>query len=80
MSEQAPPSPPDSPGSPGPATATKQKEKGGQHRRPFGQVLRESILEGNSVTAWMIMLPVSGRRPSGWSGVGVPVSWVVVAT
>ena len=50
MSEQAPPSPPDSSGSPGPTTATKRREKGGQHRRPFGQILRESILEGNSVT------------------------------
>jgi simple sugar transport system permease protein len=50
MSEQAPPGPPEPPGSPGPATATKQKEKSGESRRSFGQILRESILEGNSVT------------------------------
>jgi general nucleoside transport system permease protein len=53
MSEQAPPGPPEppgSPGAPGPATATKQKEKNGENRRSFGQILRESILEGNSVT------------------------------
>jgi simple sugar transport system permease protein len=51
MSEQAPPGPPEPPGSPGaPATATKQKEKSGESRRSFGQTLRESILEGNSVT------------------------------
>ncbi|HMI27593.1 MAG TPA: hypothetical protein VK594_24190, partial [Streptosporangiaceae bacterium] len=53
MSEQAPPGSPESPGSPGapvPATATKQKEKSGESRRSFGQILRESILEGNSVT------------------------------
>ena len=49
MSEQAPGSP-ESPGSPGPATATKQKQKSGESRRSFGQILRESILEGNSVT------------------------------
>src|SRR5439155_24380466 len=56
MSEQAPPGPPgppESPGSPGapvPATATKQKKRSEESRRSFGQILRESILEGNSVT------------------------------
>src|SRR5690348_9406002 len=50
MSEQAPPGSPESPGSPGPATATKQKKKGEADRRSFGQILKESILEGNSVT------------------------------
>jgi len=53
MSEQAPPGPPEPPGSPGapvPATATKQKENSGESHRSFGQILRESILEGNSVT------------------------------
>src|SRR5689334_2390780 len=53
MSEQAPPGPPEppgSPGAPGPATATKQKKNSGESRRSFGQILRESILEGNSVT------------------------------
>ena len=50
MSEQAPPGPPEPPGSPGPATATKQEEKSGESHRSFGQILRESILEGNSVT------------------------------
>ena len=34
-----------------------------------------------SVTAWMIMLPVSGRRPGGGSGAGAPASSAVaVAT
>src|SRR5215467_9654223 len=47
MSEQAPPGPPESPG---PATATKQKHRKEESRRSFGQILRESILEGNSVT------------------------------
>ena len=50
MSEQAPPGPPEPSGSPGPATATKQKKNSGESRRSFGQTLRESILEGNSVT------------------------------
>src|SRR2546427_4059757 len=50
MSEQAPPGSPESPGSPGPATATKQKKRSEESRRSFGQILRESILEGNSVT------------------------------
>jgi hypothetical protein len=53
MSEQAPPGPPESPGSPGapvPATATKQEEKSEASSRSFGQTLRDSILEGNSVT------------------------------
>src|SRR5262249_22938686 len=27
-----------------------------------------------SVTAWMIALPVTGRRPRGWPGTGAPVS------
>ena len=40
MSEQAP----------GSATARKQEEKSEQSRRSFGQILRESIFEGNSVT------------------------------
>ena len=45
------PAPPGSPGLPGPATATKQKKsRSGESRRSFGQILRESILEGNSVT------------------------------
>ena len=41
---------PGAPGFSGPATATKQKEKSGESRRSFGQTLRESILEGNTVT------------------------------
>jgi simple sugar transport system permease protein len=59
MSEQAPPGPPEPPGSPGapvPATATKQKEKSGESRRSFGQILRESILEGNSVTVIVLAI------------------------
>jgi len=56
MSEQAPPGPPESPASPGPATATKQKEKSEQSRRSFGQILRESILEGNSVTVIVLAI------------------------
>ena len=50
MSEQVPPGPPESPASGGPATATKQEEKSGASRGSFGSILRESILEGNSVT------------------------------
>ena len=59
MSEQAPPGPPEPPGSPGapvPATATKQKEKSGESHRSFGQILRESILEGNSVTVIVLAI------------------------
>src|SRR5438045_4568476 len=52
MSEQAPPG---SPGSPGPATATKQK-RSQESRRSFGQILRESILEGNSVTVMFLAI------------------------
>src|SRR5215831_18890291 len=44
MSEQAPQDPP------GPATATKRREKSEESRKSFGHILRESILEGNSVT------------------------------
>jgi simple sugar transport system permease protein len=50
MSEQVPLGPPESPASGGPATATKQEDKSEADRRSFGQILRESILEGNSVT------------------------------
>ena len=56
MSEQAPPVPPESPGNPGPATATKQKEKSEASRRSFSQTLRESILEGNSVTVIVLAI------------------------
>src|ERR1700730_2488155 len=56
MSEQAPPGSPESPGSPGPATATKQKKRSEESRRSFGQILRESILEGNSVTVMFLAI------------------------
>ena len=56
MSEQAPPGPPESPASPGPATATKRREKSEESRRSFGQILRESILEGNSVTVIVLAI------------------------
>jgi simple sugar transport system permease protein len=56
MSEQAPPGSPGSPGSPGPATATKQKKRSEGSRRSFGQILRESILEGNSVTVMFLAI------------------------
>jgi ABC-type uncharacterized transport system permease subunit len=56
MSEQAPPDPPESPAPPGSATATKQEEKSEEARRSFGQTLRESILEGNSVTVIVLAI------------------------
>jgi simple sugar transport system permease protein len=56
MSEQSPPGPPDAPASGGPTTATKQEEKSEAGRRSFGQILRESILEGNSVTVIVLAI------------------------
>ena len=47
MSEQAPP---------GPAIVDKPDEAGGTTRRSFGQILRESVLEGNSVTVTFLAI------------------------